>query len=145
MSMHRFLEIRVADYMTRAVVTVTPDTPLRTLEEIFAAHDFNGLPVLESGALAGMVTKFDVLKVFAFTPHSVAPDYDELARLTAGQIMTRSVISFPPEAPLSRVLQTLVDFRVKSFPVLEDGRLVGVIAREDVVRALRATCGSSSL
>ena len=142
--MHRFLEFRVADYMTRAVVTVTPDTPLRTLEEIFAAHDFNGLPVLDSEELAGMVTKFDILKVFAFTPHNVVPHYDELAGLTAGQIMTRSVISFPPEAPLSRVLQTLVDFRVKSFPVLEQGRLVGIIAREDVVRALRAACGCDS-
>ena len=142
--MHRFLELRVADYMTRAVVTAAPDTPLRALEQIFAAHDFNGLPVLEADELIGMVTKFDVLKVFAFTPHHVVPQYDELSRLTAAQIMTRSVISFPPEAPLSRVLQTFVDFRVKSFPVLEQGRLVGVIAREDVVRALRAVCGSDS-
>jgi CBS domain-containing protein len=139
--MHRFLEARVADYMTRAVVTVTPDTPLRDLEQRFAEHDFNGFPVLDADGLSGVVTKFDILKVFAFTPDTVLPRYDELSRLTAGQIMTRSLITFSPEAPLTRVLQTLVEYRVKSFPVVEAGRLVGVIAREDVVRALRAACG----
>ena len=50
--------------------------------------------------------------------------------------MTRDVITFTPEAPLTRVLQTLVDFRVKSFPVVNGRRVVGIIAREDVVRAL---------
>jgi CBS domain-containing protein len=142
--MHRFLEARVADYMTRTVLTVSPDTPLRELERRFAAHDFNGFPVLEGDGLAGMVTKFDILKVFAFTLRTVVPDYDELSRLTAGQIMTRSVITFSPEAPLSRVLQTLVDYRVKSFPVVEGGRLVGIIAREDVVRALQVACGTDT-
>jgi CBS domain-containing protein len=142
--MHRFLETCVADYMTRSVVTVASDTPLRDLEQRFAAHDFNGFPVLDSDMLSGMVTKFDILKVFAFTLNTVVPRYDELSRLTAGQIMTRSLITFSPEAPLTRVLQTLVEYRVKSFPVVEGGRLVGIIAREDVVRALHAACGSDS-
>jgi len=136
--MHRFLEARVCDYMTRPAVSVTPDTPLRDLEEQFAQHDFNGFPVLDAGVLAGVVTKFDVLKAFVFTPRTLVPRYDELARLTAGQIMTRNVITFPPEAPLTRVLQIVVDFRVKSFPVVEQGALLGMIARCDVVRALRA-------
>jgi len=141
--MHRFLEARVADYMTRSVVTVAPDTPLRDLEQRFAEYDFNGFPVLDADRLSGVVTKFDVLKVFAFTPNTVVPRYDELSRLTAGQIMTRSVITFSPEAPLTRVLQALVDYRVKSFPVVEGNRLVGIIAREDVVRAVQAACGSA--
>jgi CBS domain-containing protein len=134
--MHRFLEARVEEYMTQPAVTVAADMPLHELERQFAAHDFNGFPVVDAGALAGMVTKFDILKVFVFTPRTVVPQYDALARLTAAQIMTRNVITFSPEVPLTRVLQTLVDFRVKSFPVVDGRRLVGVIAREDVVRAL---------
>jgi CBS domain-containing protein len=51
--------------------------------------------------------------------------------------MTREIITFSPEAPLTRVLQTLIDSRVKSFPVIDNGQLVGIIAREDIVRALR--------
>jgi CBS domain-containing protein len=139
---HRFLEARVADYMTRAVVGIVPQTPLAEIERILTQHDFNGVPVLEGGTLVGVVTKLDVLKVFAFTGQTVVPPYDHLARRTAGEIMTREPITFPPDAPLTRVLQTLVDFRVKSFPVLEDGRLVGIIAREDIVRALRDACGA---
>jgi CBS domain-containing protein len=135
--MHRFLEARVADYMTREVVSVPPDTPLREIERLFAHHDFNGLPVLEGGVLVGVVTKFDLLKVFVFTGRTLVPAYEQLVRLTAGQIMVRDVITFAPDAPLTRVLQTIVDFRVKSFPVVDGGCLVGIIAREDLVRALR--------
>ena len=135
--MYRFLEARVADYMSSPVVAVGPDTPLRDLEAEFAAHDFNGFPVLdEGGGLAGFVTKFDVLKVFVFTTRSVVPAYEELAQRTAREIMTHDVIVFRPDTPVSRVLQTLVDFRVKSFPVVENGRVVGIIAREDILRAL---------
>jgi CBS domain-containing protein len=142
--MHRFLEARVADYMTRPAVSVAPYTPLHELERLFSRHDFNGFPVLDGDALVGVVTKFDVLKVFVFTPRTVVPPYDQLARLTAAEIMSRNVITFPPEAPLTRVLQTLVDFRVKSFPVVAGAQLLGMIAREDVVRALRDASGDPS-
>ncbi len=135
--MYRFLEARVADYMTRAVLTVTPDTPVRELERRFTEHDFNGFPVLAGGTIVGVVTKFDVLKAFIFTPQTVVPRYEELSGRAAAEIMTRDVLTFTPETPLTRVLQALVDSRVKSFPVLEKDRLVGIIAREDVMRALR--------
>ena len=141
--MHGFLAARVADYMTREVVGIAPATPLREIETLFGRHDFNGLPVLEGETLVGMVTKFDVLKVFVFTGQTIVPPHDKLARLTAGQIMTRDVITFAPDAALTRVLQTLVDFRVKSFPVVAGARVVGMIAREDLVRALRATAVAS--
>ena len=135
--MYRFLECRVADYMVRAVVTVSPDTPVRELERRFVQHDFNSFPVVDAGVLIGVVTKFDILKAFVFTPQSVVPRYEELSERTAAEVMTREIITFSPEAPLTRVLQTLIDSRVKSFPVIDNGQLVGIIAREDIVRALR--------
>ena len=140
--MYRFLEMRVADYMCAPVVSVPPDTPLLELEQRFAEHDFNSFPVLDGGLLVGVVTKFDILKVFAFTPREAVPRYDVLSQRRAAQIMTRDVITFTPETPLARVLQTLVDFRVKSFPVVEGRRVVGMIAREDLVQALRQACAT---
>jgi CBS domain-containing protein len=140
--MYRFLEKRVADYMSAPVVSVPPDTVLLELEQRFAEHDFNSFPVLDNGLLVGVVTKFDILKVFAFTPRSVVPAYEVLAQQRAAQIMTRDVITFTPDTPLPRVLQTLVDFRVKSFPVIDRRQVVGMIAREDLVHALRDSCAS---
>jgi CBS domain-containing protein len=142
--MYRFLEYRVADYMVRAVVTVSPETTVRELERRFVQHDFNGFPVVDAGVLVGVVTKFDILKAFVFTPQSVVPRYDELSERTAAEIMTREIMTFSPEAPLTRVLQTLIDLRVKSFPVVDNGKLVGIIAREDVVRALRDASARSA-
>jgi CBS domain-containing protein len=139
--MHGFLEAHVGDYMTHDVRTVAPQTPLSEIERQFGLHDFNGFPVVDAGRLVGMLTKFDVLKVFMFTPRTVVPAYDEISRRTAEQIMTRNVITFSTETPLPRVLQTLVDFRVKSFPVVDGDELVGIIAREDIVRALHEHCG----
>jgi CBS domain-containing protein len=142
--MYRFLEKRVADYMSAPVVSVTPDTLLLDLERRFAEHDFNSFPVLDGQQLVGVVTKFDILKVFVFTPRSVVPRYEVLSRQRAAQIMTRDVITFMPDTPLTRVLQTLVDFRVKSFPVVEARRVVGMIAREDLVQALHDACADVS-
>ena len=136
--MDRFLEARVADYMTCEVVTVRPDLPLAGLEALFTRYDFNGVPVMDGNVLVGMVTKFDVLRAYVFTPQRIMPPYAEIQRSPAARVMTREVITFPPDAPLTRVLQTMVDFRVKSFPVVEGDRLVGMIAREDIVRALAA-------
>jgi CBS domain-containing protein len=138
--MYRFLEKHVVDYMSAPVVSVPPETPLLELERRFAQHDFNSFPVLDGGLLVGVVTKFDILKVFAFTPRSVVPRYEVLSQLRAAQIMTRDVITFTPDTALTRVLQTLVDFRVKSFPVVDGRRVVGIIAREDLVNALHDTC-----
>jgi CBS domain-containing protein len=135
--MYGFLEAKVKDYMTAAVVAVTPEASVGDLERQLAEFDFNGFPVVEDGQLLGMVTKFDLLRVFIFTPETVVPRYEELARLRARDIMTTEPIVFAPQTPLTRVLQKLVDTRVKSFPVVEAGRVVGIIAREDVVRALR--------
>jgi CBS domain-containing protein len=135
--MHRFLSSHVGDYMSADVVSVEPETSLGELEQLFARRDFNALPVVEAGVLAGVVTKYDVLKVFVFTEQTMVPEYARLERLTAADIMTRDVITFPVDAPLTRILQTMVDFRLLSFPVVERGRIVGMIAREDIVRALR--------
>ena len=56
---------------------------------------------------------------------------------SAEAVMTRNPVSVTPQLPLSRLLQKLVEMRTKSLPVAEDGRLVGIVAREDVLKALR--------
>jgi CBS domain-containing protein len=136
--MYEFIYYRVRHVMTRSPVTLRPDASLSDVEAVFEKHDFNGIPVVgERGELIGVVTKLDFLKAFVFTPESLVPHYEEILRRPAETVMTRDPRSVDPEMPLTRVLEDMVSTRFKSFPVVEGGRLVGVVAREDVLRGLR--------
>jgi len=136
--MYRFLEYTAGQYMTHPVKTVTRQTTLRELEALFEKHDFNAFPVVEEGKMVGLVTKFDFLKTFAFTTGQMLPHYDELMSRTAGEAMTEAVVHVEPAAPLTRVLQLMVHLKARSFPVVApDRHLVGIISREDIMRALK--------
>lgn len=136
--MHEFLQYRVQHVMTTTPLTVEPGASLAQAEAIFDQHDFNALPVVEpDGRLVGILTKLDLLTAFAFTPASIIPQYEDVMRSQVAERMTREPLTVTPDLPLTRVLQELVETRNKSFPVLDGVRLVGIIAREDVLRALR--------
>lgn len=136
--LQRFLVMRAKDVMSQPGVPVSPRLTLRELESLFEVYGFNGLPVVEDFRVIGMVTQFDFLKHFAFTPGSVFPHYDELMKRTVEEIMTREVYAVHPNTPLTRVLQKMVDTRDKSLPVVDDkNRLVGMISRGDLVRAFK--------
>jgi CBS domain-containing protein len=145
MTMYNFLECTVGQFMIGQPKSLNPAVTLRELELFFETDDFNGYPVMESGKLVGFVTKFDFLKAFAFTTQQLVPHYDELMQLTIGQIMTKSVIHVAPDQPLTRALQLMLETRARSFPVVDgEARLVGVISRQDIMRALnQATLGAA--
>jgi CBS-domain-containing membrane protein len=139
---HKFLEASAGQHMTREVKTVTRDTTMRELQQMFDADDFNCYPVREGGDIVGVVSKFDFLKCFAFSPGRMVPAYDDLLSRTVADVMTPEFIYVDPTTKLTRVLQLMVDHRMKSIPVLEgEQHLAGVIAREDVMRALAASAG----
>lgn len=137
--MYQFLNDTVRDYMTPSPHTVTPQTSLRDLEALFGEHDFNGVPVVDSDQrLIGVVTKLDLLKAFTLRTDAMIPPYDEIMQQSVEAVMHREPVSVQPDLPLTRVLQRAVEMRTKSFPVVdEEQRVVGVIAREDLIRALR--------
>jgi CBS domain-containing protein len=135
---YRFLEGTADQYMTRAVTTVTHRTTMRELEALFEKHDFNSFPVLEEGKMLGIVTKFDFLRAFAFTTGQLVPHYDELMRRPVAEMMTDAVVHVESTVPLTRVLHLMVRLENRSFPVIgPDRQLVGIISREDVIRALK--------
>jgi CBS-domain-containing membrane protein len=128
--------------MTRAVKTVTRELTVRDLGVLFERDDFNTYPVEEDGQIVGIVTKFDLLKCFAFTPSQMVPRYVELMNRTVADVMISEFIYVRSDTKLTRVLQLMVEHRLRSIPVIDsDHRLAGIIAREDVVRAL-AVCAS---
>ena len=137
MEIYRFLECTAGQYMTPNVRSVTRDMTMGEAEALFKELDYNSFPVVEHGKLLGIVSKFDFLRAFAFTTGQMVPRYDELMKRAVGDVMTEAVIHVEPKTPLTRVLQLMVNLRIRSFPVLGPEReLLGMISRGDVMRAL---------
>lgn len=135
--LYKFLEQIVSDYMTRDVATVPPMMSIRELGQRFKETDFNSFPVVDDRQVVGVVSKFDYLACFEFTPARMVPRYDDLMRRTVASVMTREFIYVGRDTRLTRVLQLMIEHRLRSLPILDAAsRLVGIIAREDVIRAL---------
>jgi CBS domain-containing protein len=142
-ALYKFLEETVADYMTRPVKTVTRGLTVRELGAMFDRDDFNTYPVEEDAQTIGIVTKFDLLKCFAFTPNQMVPRYGDLMNRTVADVMTSEFIYVHPDTKLTRVLQLMVEHRIRSIPVMDGNqRLAGIIARENILRALESCARS---
>ena len=114
--------------MTTDLVTVRPDASIEEAIELLLAQQISGLPVTDDdGRLVGVITEFALLAVA----------YDRRVKNhTVSQHMTRDVITVDIDDPVSRVADLCIVHRVRRVPVMKDGRLMGVIARRDVLRAL---------
>ena len=135
--MYEFLDWSVQDVMSRPV-TIGPEATLAEAERLLEKHRFNALPVVDSAErLLGIITSLDLLRAFDFSEDVILPAYAEVMKRSVSEILTVDVQTVTPRTPLSRVLQKIVDTRNKSFPVLDGDRLVGMVARQDVMLALR--------
>jgi CBS domain-containing protein len=136
-ALYKFLDQTVAGYMTRSVKTVARELTVGDLGDMFERDDFNSYPVEDDGQVVGIVTKFDVLKCFVFTPNQMVPPYEQLMKRTVADIMTSEFIYVRTDTKLTRVLQLMIDHRLRSVPAIDnEHRLEGIIARRDVLRAL---------
>ncbi len=140
--MDGFLEQVTSDVMTRDAKTVSRAVTLHDLGDLFEKDDFNAYPVEENSQIIGLVSKFDFLACFVFTPARMVPRYNDLMRRTVADIMTSEFIYVGTDTKLTRVLQLMVNHRIRSMPVLEDNQqLAGMISREDVMRSLQRCVG----
>ncbi len=114
--------------MTTDLVAVRPNSSIEEAIEILLSRHISGLPVTdEDGRLVGVITEFALLAV----------TYDKRVKNhTVSQHMTREVITVNANDPLNRIADLCIVHRVRRVPVMQDGRLIGVIARRDVLRAL---------
>ena len=127
----------VADWMTPDPVTVTPDAGLLEVRALFRRHRFRHVPVVEDGALVGVVSDRDVLGAvspFLDTPAETHRDVATLER-TAADLMTAVPRTVSPGAPLADAARRMIEAGVSSLPVTDDGRLVGILTARDVLRA----------
>lgn len=140
LNLHRFVEEVVASHMTQAVKTVTRDVPMRELQTMFVADGFDAYPVRDNGHIVGLVTTLDVLNCFASSATSTVPRYGELMKRMTSDIMAPEFIYVSTSTRLTRVLQLMVEHRIRAIPVIDaDQRLAGMISRMDVMRVLNRT------
>ena len=135
--MYEFLDYQVTDVMSQPICLASGST-LAEAEALLEKHGINALPVVDSeGRLLGLVSSLDLLRAFDFSEDTILPAFGEVMKRPVESVMTRDVTTVCPRTPLTRVLAKIVDTRNKSFPVVDDGRVVGMVAREDVMLALR--------
>jgi CBS domain-containing protein len=143
--------MRVGHFMTRQVVTVAPDTPILEAAQLMLRHKIGGLPVVDaSGRVVGLLSERDLLGRRKDDDRIERPHWlqlmlerAELADLSArfrdrkvSDVMTRDPVTVSAASPIAEACRLIEEHGIKRLPVVEDGKLVGIIARADLVRAL---------
>lgn len=128
---------KVKEIMTQDVVTVSPKTDLRTLKEMFERYDFNSFPVLDNGKMVGIVSKLDLLRAFSPGLNVSLGRAMKLYSKDAEDIMHTATIFVSPEDDVSKAADYMVEFKLRSMPVLEKGALRGMVSRQDIIRCLK--------
>jgi len=142
--------MRASDVMTRTVVTIRPTAPIQEAARSLIEHRVSGLPVTDDdGRVTGIITEADLIarqtapgerrswwhRFFA-DPEQLAAEYRKTAGSTVADVMTRPVICIGPDMPLEAIAGLLDRRGIKRVPVVAGGRLVGIVSRADLVKAL---------
>ncbi len=124
-------KITVADYMTKRVVTLSKDNLVIDAIKKLLDHKITCAPVVDTqGHLLGVFSEKDSIKVF------LKSVYNQDMGGKVGDYMTAGVISVDADASIVELAEKFDHSSVRSFPVFDDGRFVGIISRTDVLKAL---------
>jgi acetoin utilization protein AcuB len=130
--------MRVRELMTGALITVRPDTPVLDARHLMVQERIRHLLVTnERGELMGIVTDRDIKLNLPSqaTSLSVWELNHLLTRLTVGKVMTQSVITVGPDREARDAAQLMLDHTIGALPVVDGGRLVGIVTETDLLRA----------
>lgn len=121
--------MKAREMMTRDVISILDEATVEDAARILARNRISGLPVVNAnGMLVGLVTEHDLIAKEG---------------RTVSEIMSRGVITVSPDTEIEQVQHLLTNQRIRRVPVVEDGRVVGIVSRLDLVRqiAMRWVCG----
>lgn len=143
--------MKVADVMVREVASVTPDTPVREVASLMLEKRISGVPVVDAmRRVVGIVSEGDFLRRPEIGTDHVPAGWlslflsdEERARgfvkshgRMAREVMTQPAICVAPDAPLPEVVRLMERHRIKRLPVVERGKLAGIVTRIDLLRAV---------
>ena len=130
--------MNIARWMRHPVVTAKPLDTVRHARELMAAHRINQLPVVRDGRLVGIVTDRDIRdaspSVFEAATRQ-SSEKEPSATVPVEYVMTANVLTLPPKASIADAARLMRRERIGAVPIVEGGRLVGILARSDVLEA----------
>jgi CBS domain-containing protein len=150
------VRMRARDVMTREVTTARPDMPVREIAALLLAHAISAVPVVdESGQPVGMVSEGDLVGrdeqarearrdwwlTLLAEGIELSPDFLASLRrpeVRAHAIMSAPVVTVEEDTNIRDIARLLTEYRIKRVPVVRDGRIVGIVSRADLLRALTA-------
>ena len=125
--------MRTCDVMSTPVVTVSPDAPLKDVAATLVEHGINAVPVLDaSDRLIGIVSEADLLSLETGLGRGPAP----AGPRTAGEVMRQSVYTLTGDTDATAAARLMLRHRLKSVPVVAGERVVGMVARRDLLRLI---------
>jgi CBS domain-containing protein len=155
--------MKVADIMTKDVVTCKPSDPVESVVKLMSSRDISGLPVIEGDKVVGVVTEADIMRLLVVPEPSgiwmpsplevlleipfkelmqlrrLQKSAKDVAEQTVGGIMQRDVLSISPDDDIEGAAALMVKHKVNRLVVLKGGKLLGIITRDDIIHGLGGT------
>jgi len=146
--------LKAKDIMTRAVITVSPDMEIVNAAKILLENRINGAPVLdETGKLVGILCQSDLIaqqkklpipSFFTFldglitltSMKQLEKQVQKIAAVTVAQAMTPNPVTVKPDTDIEAVAALMVDQSFHTIPVVEEGVLLGIVGKEDILKTL---------
>lgn len=132
--LERIPEKQVSEIMTTKVVTTRPDDPITRIWDLMIEKDFTGLPVVKDDRTIGMITRFDMLKGTARIGKESERRPSDSMQMTVEKIMSTPLYSVKPEDNVASVIEHMLKHGVGRMSVVEDGMLVGIVDRNDLIK-----------
>jgi CBS domain-containing protein len=146
--------LKVKDIMTKKLITVSPDTEIVQATKLLLENRINGIPVTdETGQLVGILCQSDLIaqqkklpipSFFTFldglitltSMKQIEKQVQKIAAITVAQAMTPNPVTVQPETDIETVAALMVDKNFHTIPVVDEGKLVGIVGKEDILKTL---------
>jgi CBS domain-containing protein len=148
--------VKVKEIMKKKVIYFSPSDSIFKVAKIFSQKNISGAPVVENGKVVGVISETDIIKFIRMKfPSSIATpqlsllilnflkntfgfreEVKKVSKLRVKDLMSKKVVSISPKASILEAAEKMEKFDVQRLPVIEKGKLVGIISRADLVKTL---------
>ena len=146
--------LKAKDIMTKEVITIHPETEVGQAAKLLLEHHVNGLPVVDKeGRLVGIICQSDLIAqqkriplpsffimldsyIPLTSPKNIEKELQKMSAITVAEAMTSNPVTVNPGTDLEDIATLMVKNNIHTLPVLDKGKLIGVIGKEDILRTL---------